>query len=406
MMKRKLRLPNSTVNKSILLKQMQRILLKRYAVEKLIPLRKLFCITVIAFLSFILFQLFWIAISTEMIPGPHWKIVFEMSIIAILVILWRRVWGIIGQFIPKFVLIGLLGWFLIGANIIPTFIDYDDTAQNGAPPQKQDGQVKSKKDSISLPISRFFSLYEDEIDTEDTTHKEFSWHYLDTFIAPVTMPIRGSLQAGKETAGDSIGKPNSETTKSQSPQTNAGVEVLRFCCYVSVLLIFVLFFDLFFTVAVYKRDGPMSRFLSVFSISASEREASVKRKLFLFCICLLLLAVLSLNYLVLFLVLLLLAAVFIFKWEIEQRGQNHKLLSRAVLFVFLAHVFSLLSGEILFLTLFPVYTLFSARRPVFHIYDSIVLGWTIILGSMVTLLLGIITQVIWSGRRMTEELKD
>jgi hypothetical protein len=54
----------------------------------------------------------------------------------------------------------------------------------------------------------------------------------------------------------------------------------------------------------------------------------------------------------------------------------------------------------------PVYTFIHNEYMVFNIYDSIVLGWAIILGSSVTVLLGIITQVIWSGRRMTEELKD
>jgi hypothetical protein len=356
------------------------ILMKRYAVEKVIELPQLICIFFLAFLSFVLFQVFWV-ISTAFI-GNFWKIIVKIVVIFCMAVCWRMAWKIIGEIIPKFVWIGLLGWFFIAANIIPNLVISNSWNLN----EDNIQETKTGKTSISIPITRFFNFNEQKnapIDVEKDEQITLS-NYLETFIAPFNMldeEYRREIEA-----------PDSD--------------ILKFCRYALLLLGFVLFLDIFFSVSIYNRNKGKNRFYHFFSIPASKREKDIKRKLVLFSIVLLIFSAVSFNYFVLFWVLSFLTTIFIFRWEIQQRGQNHKPLSRAVLFVFLTLVFSSISGEILLLTLFPVYTLMSGKIPVFHYYDTIVLGWTVLLGAAVTVLLGIITQVIWSGRRMTEKLKD
>jgi hypothetical protein len=366
------------------------ILMKRYAVEKVIELPQLICIFFLALLSFVLFQVFWV-ICTVFI-GNFWKIIVEIGVIFCLALCWRKAWKIIGEIIPKFVWIGLLGWFFIAANIIPNLVISNSWQLNEGNIQEskagsdKNHETKTGKTSISIPITRFFNFNEKKnapIDVEKAKQITLS-NYLETFIAPFNM------------------LDEKDRREIEAPDSN----ILKLCRYALLLLGFVLFLDIFFSVSIYKQYEKENRFYSFFSIPAAKREKDIKRKLVLFSIVLLIFSAVSFNYFVLFWVLSFLTTIFIFRWEIQQRGQNHKPLSRSVLFVFLTLVFSSISGEILLLTLFPVYTLMSGKIPVFHPYDTIVLGWTVLLGASVTVLLGIVTQVIWSGRRMTEKLKD
>lgn len=365
-----------------LLERIRDILMKRYAVEKVIELPKLICIFFLSLLSFVLFlfQVFWV-ICTVFI-GNFWKIIVEIGVIFCLAICWRIAWKIIGEIIPKFVWIRLLGWFFIVANIIPNLVISNSWKLNG----DNNPKIKMGKTCISIPLTRFFDFNEKKIKPmdEDKAKEITLINYLENFIAPFNM------------------LDEEDRRKIEAPDS----DILKLCRYALLLLGFVLFLDIFFSVSIYKRYKEKNRFYSFFSIPAAKREKDIKRKLVLFSIVLLTFSAVSFNYFVLFWVLSFLTTIFIFRWEIQQRGQNHKPLSRSVLFVFLTLLFSSISGEILLLTLFPVYTLMSGKIPVFHPYDTIVLGWTVLLGAAVTVLLGIVTQVIWSGRRMTEKLKD
>jgi hypothetical protein len=366
------------------------ILMKRYAVEKIIELPQLTCIFFLALLSFVLFQVFWV-ICTVFI-GNFWKIIVEIGVIICLALCWRKAWKIIGEIIPKFVWIGLLGWFFIAANIIPNLVisnswQLDESNIHGDKAvSDKNPETKTGKTSISIPMTRFFNFNERKSKpTDGEKAQQISLiNYLETFIAPFNM------------------LDEKDRRKIEAPDS----DILKLCRYALLLLGFVLFLDIFFSVSIYNRNKKKNRFYSFFSIPATKREKDIRRKLVLFSIVLLIFSAVSFNYFVLFWVLSFLTTIFIFRWEIQQRGQNHKPLSRAVLFVFLTLLFSSISGEILLLTLFPVYTLMSGNILVFHHYDTIVLGWVVLLGSSVTVLLGIVTQVIWSGRRMTEKLKD
>jgi len=306
-------------------------------------------------------------------------------VLFLLILFWKKTWSIVGIFIPKFVWIGLLGWFFIAANIIPTLMTSGSWGIEAL-------QGKDKAHSIALPGARYFSINEKDIPSysEEMT-KEALDNYLEHFIVPA------NIQAP---IPHLPGKPDYSIIYTKSP----GYKMAR---YGLILLAFILFFDIFLSVSIYNHGHTQTaRFFLIFSEHSRERESNVKRKLFLLSFLLLILAVLSLNYFILFWILSFLTTIFIFKWEILQRGQNHKPLSRAVLFVFLTQIFSAISGMILFFTIMPVYTFIHYKAITFNIYDSIVIGWAIILGSSITVLLGIITQVIWSGRRMTEGMKE
>jgi hypothetical protein len=383
--------------------RLQEILMKRYAVEKVVGINKLVRSVRYAVFSFALFQFTWILIASHTLTLFH-RIVLEIAVISALALFWRKTWNVVGKFIPKFVWIGLLGWFFIAANIIPGFMINDNWKPPGSrqstknEENKKTGENANNKKNIhsySIPGTRFASIYEGAIDSTDEVTFNWAFHnYIEIFIVPASCPAL---------------LPNM-SRMALEPDTSrkiAASELFKFFRYSLILLAFILFIDIFLSVSIYKQRYIQSKWLyRVFSGHSAQKEKDVKWKLLLFSFILIILSVLSLNYFLLFWVLSILTTVFIFRWEIQQRGQNHKPLSRAVLFVFLTQIFSALSGMILFLTMIPVYTFIHNEYMVFNIYDSIVLGWAIILGSSVTVLLGIITQVIWSGRRMTEELKD
>jgi hypothetical protein len=365
------------------------VLMKRYAVEKVIGIKKLIRSFSFAILSFILFQVLWIVIAIHKL-----SVILQICLVIVVIFglsfLWRNIWGVVGKFIPKFVWIGLLGWFFIAANVIPNLL----VSGSWQLDKFDNGKVvdKNKSYGISVPATRLFGLNESEIDEADRSDiSRILSDYIESFFVPYGIPCFKN-------------KPGTDSEESRNFITSGSLRLVR---YLLLLLAVVLFIDIFFTVSIYKQryGDSMNRLFRVFSVHSKEREKNVKRKLILFSILLLSFSVLALNYFVLFWVLSFLTTIFVFRWEIKQRGQNHKPLSRAVLFVFLTQIFSVISGEILFLTLVPVYTFLHHQYVVFNIYDSIVLGWTILLGSSVTVLLGIVTQVIWSGRRMTESLK-
>lgn len=381
--------------------RLKEILMKRYAVEKVVGIKKLACSVLCVIFSFTIFQFTWILIASHTLTLFH-KIVLEIAVISALALFWRNTWNIVGKCIPKFVWIGLLGWFFIAANIIPGLMinnnwepSYQSTEGEANNQKKEIENNKSNVHSYYLPGTRFISINETAIDSiDEITFTRAFYNYIEIFIVPATCQVS---------------MPNMSRMALEPDMSHkiAASDLFKFFRYSLILLAFILFLDIFFSVSIYKQRYTQGKWLyRIFSEHATKKEKNVYWKLLLFSFLLIILSVLSLNYFLLFWVLSILTTVFIFRWEIQQRGQNHKPLSRAVLFVFLTQIFSALSGMILFLTMVPVYTYIHKDYMVFNIYDSIVLGWAIILGSSVTVLLGIVTQVIWSGRRMTEDLKE
>lgn len=377
------------------------ILMKRYAVEKIIPLRKLIEVMGYAVLSFLIFQAFWLV--SLIISNSYKRFLVLIAAIVILSFFWGRSWKLIGNIIPKFVLIGMLGWIFIIVNITPNLIIGDKWGViNEKVPEHLDNPFsteakENKKEipySISLPISRLFNLNEKElnskkIDQEKKKYCKGFMHCIGIFISPIAILEK---------------KPGENLNKRKIADIIKSNEYIIFLI-VMLLCTLIVFIDLLLTVSTYWDKKRSFKWFCFYSIKSSQRENEIPLKLAVFCIFLSGISYFSLNYFLLFWIISFVATIFLFRWEIKERGQNHKKWSRSILFVFLTQVFSSISGEILFLLFFPLYTEASPQYPVFNLYDSIVLGWIIILGSSVTVFIGIVTQVIWSGRRMTERMK-
>ncbi len=243
---------------SFLMERINGILMKRYAVEKLVGIKKLIGVLFLAALAFVIFQLFWIIIASKPVGLYNNEIILEIVVLLILGIFWKNAWKSIGHFVPKFVWIGLLGWLLIGASIVPNFIHESELDSSGSVKTLN----KDKTHSISLPITRYFNLNEKEIDTENEYHQKFSLHYIDTFIAPFTMPLQNEKFF-----------PCQQMVESLS---------WRLCRYVLILLSFVFFFDIFFTtkagcaVAAVACDDFNFRFVDEFHLMPVRPEQPVR----------------------------------------------------------------------------------------------------------------------------------
>ena len=365
------------------------ILMKRYAVEKIIGWKKLLCVIVCSIISFFTFQVTWILCSYA--SNLYVKFLILMGAVIFLSLCWRFAWKSIGRIIPKFVLIGMLGWIFIIVNITPNLIIGDKWGlkENVSPYAGEDRQDKAPgQHSTSWPISRLLNLNEKE--TGITGKKPNICEYLESFLFPIR------ILRGKQV------HPSKQQILNVANRSEYNVYIyfqIGICLIVGILL--------FLNISTYRKNrSTAENSCSFYLIDHRQREENTKTYLILLCVSLIGIAYLSLNYFLFFWVVTFIATVFLFRWEIEERGKNHKKLSRSVLFVILAQVFSSITGEILFLILLPLYTDIGKDHKLFNLYDSVVLGWLIFLGSAVTVLIGIVTQVIWSGKRMTDRLRS
>jgi hypothetical protein len=369
---------------SYLMKRVEDILMKRYAVEKFIGLKEFFCIMVFSLISFLVFQGAWIIIS---IWGDNIfkKFLVVMAALFILILFWGYAWKIIGKIIPKFVLIGMLGWIFIIVNITPNLIIGDKW---GVKKEIACMQIKNGTHSISLPLNRLLNLNENETKMTDGDSTP-QLNYIESFFLPILILNNKQIHPGKRKVLNIVN--NSQ---------------FRVYFYIHIGLCVFFYSMLFFTITTYKkRDVSSGNFLFLYSTNHLQREKNTELYLYMTILLSLNIAYYSLNYFILFWVITFMASIFLFRWEIKESGKSHKLLSRSVLFVILAQIFSSITGEILFLVLLPIYTDIGKGYKLFNLYDSIVLGWLIFLGSAVTVLIGIVTQVVWSGKRMTEKIR-
>jgi hypothetical protein len=393
---------------SYLMDKVEEILMKRYAVEKIIGWKKLFCVSLCSIISFLIFQVTWILCSD--VSNLYVKFFILMVAVISLSLCWGFAWKSIGKIIPKFVLIGMLGWIFIISNITPSLIIGDKWGlKENFIPEKSEQQTKNnaqhmkgkalkngedsqdkapRQHSTSWPISRLLNLNEKE--TEIIGTKPTIPEYLKSFLFPIL------ILKDKQT------HPNKQQilNVTNCSEYNAYIYVhIGLCLVVGILL--------FLNISTYRKSGTTPENSCLFYlINHHQREENTKNYLILLCVSLIGIAYFSLNYFLFFWVVTFIATIFLFRWEIEERGKNHKKLSRSVLFVILAQVFSSITGEILFLILLPLYTDIGKDYKLFNLYDSVVLGWLIFLGSAVTVLIGIVTQVIWSGKRMTDRLRN
>ena len=358
---------------SHLRRKVEENLMKRYAVEKILRLRDILKACALAVASFVLFLGFWyLYLNIE----PEFKVLKILLVAGALVVIggiWWALFRMVGKIIPKFVLIGMLGWILMTIGLVPNFFTGGDFQK-----------------ITSSPASRL--LHTDIINVKD---QQKSFHlpqkrWIDVAIAPAL----ALKDADAMSQANGIVKFDLESVP------------YLFIRYLLLMMVAIFLFDILMTVSTHCRSDRVSRISEFYNIDARQRERDAKSKIILFSIILLALSLVSLNYFLMFWIVSFLAGIALFHWEILTQGQNHKPISRSVLFVILTQIFSSIFGEMLLILFLPM----SGQQAIPQLKPLLlylaILGWIIILGSAVTVLIGIITQVIWSGRRMTDHMRS
>jgi hypothetical protein len=359
---------------SLIEKKIRDILMKRYALEKILKKNDIKGICFYAISSFLLFQEFWLAYFYLGDNNPVLRLIIETFTILSMVIIWWRIWNKVGNIIPKFVLIGMLGWVLITVGLVPNLFNENQNNNN-----------------LPIPISRLINVTNDSNNALENFHIKPE-QILDFFIAPGL-------------AARQLGQFSEPGNKEDELSLYSNYNYYLILRYILLLVVVLSIIDILATISTYYKKGANSS-RSYSTIPAVQREWGVKKKLVLLGGLLFILTILSLNYFVLFWMLSFCTAVFLFRREILERGSNHKPLSRSLLFVILTQIFSSICGEILLILFLPLYAMPAGSIGPIYLLINVILGWTVLLGSSVTVLTGIITQVIWSGKRMTESMND
>jgi len=368
------------------------ILMKRYALEKILSFWELFCVVVLSTISFMFFSLFWFIVCLYKEKGDIYEYAVSVfNIIALAVILGSGyfIWRIIKDLIPKFMFIGLLGWFLIGAGLLSSILVPGTIVTNGTDTK-----------SIQIPAGRFSGLNEKEPNRLDAFSPErlsikklISMKKLnkliDIFLAPSDFRIEREINKEKDLPGFFKN------------------DVFKSVRSIIFLIFLLLLFDLFFTVTMFKKfkkPGKKYRF-SYFNLPWNKREQCVTIKAFIVLLLAVALFFLTMNYFFILLVTLVLFNGLLIKWEILSRGQNHKINTRTVLFIFLMLFFALTAGEAFFLIYLPVFIFIKEGAQILSLYDAVLINWIVLVGSLASILMGLTTQVVWSGQRLTEKFK-
>lgn len=360
-------------NEGLIEDKIENILKKRYALEKIISFCKFLGVFALTLLSYTVFFLFWVWVAKSKklnnVEDIKYLLIYVGVLIGTLGIgVW--IWNLIGKYIPKFALIGLLGWFLIGGGLVSSLV-----VPAGLNGPDGDGNDKDHT-SIQLPATRFTGV--NEKSTADVSlSSPLDINALNQFLAPALKNNTENRTIIQETEFDSLR------------------------LLVLFLLLLVLF-NLYFTVTMFDRTGKSRWYLA--NLCWNKRESAVKINIGIIALLSIGLFLLTLNYLFLLSSLLALSNIFLIRWEILQRGQNHKILTRSVLFLFLLQFFSMVSGEIFFLIYLPVFIYIKKGSQVLSLHDVFMLNWIVLVGSLASALIGITTEVVWSGRRLTEKL--
>lgn len=146
-------------------------------------------------------------------------------------------------------------------------------------------------------------------------------------------------------------------------------------------------------------------------INFNNRETVIKILVITIGIVILIFYIVSYNFFV-FLTGLFLALIFIiFHWEIQNAGRNHKPFSRAYLFSAMSFIFSTTIGYIFVSILLPIIALL--REPFgnsSHEFIKLnylhlnIINWLVIVGSILANILGMVTQFVWDNSRLTDKI--
>jgi len=349
-------------------KKVEEVLLKRFALDKVISLKTSFLILILSILSFTVFAIYWYTVFSKRItflPASLWVIL----VITTIGFCWAIMWKLVGELIPRFVWIGFLGWFFISSSIIP-----DLFVPGNWLPNKEETPIQKKIPSISFPITRFLGV--SEITDADLSKKEIDFiqkNFLIAFFSPRVI---------------------------HNNNIDNKTRIVLFSLFAIILLFFL---DIFLLVSTNRKETPYR--LSYFKYPWYIRERNLKLDTLIITISSLIFFMNTQNFFVLTSFLLFIGNIFLFSWIIKTAGQNHKLYSRATYFVIMTTILSSITGELFFTLFLPVFTLGKiGMHYCFNLFDFIVVLWIIISGSVLTVFVAMVTQIIWSGERMTERM--
>jgi len=159
--------------------------------------------------------------------------------------------------------------------------------------------------------------------------------------------------------------------------------------YVLLLLAIISFFSL--TIVTFTKSNKLCL------ISKTKTNAITILTLSL-CLSSLLLFILNNVYFITLSIGLFVINIFIIWWEINQRGRTKQGFRKAFEFAMIAQMITANIGMIIYMTLYPLF-----RNVQITCYDYATLLWIIIAGSGLSVFMAIISQIIWSGSRLTEK---
>ncbi len=348
------------------------LLLKRYALEKVVDRWKLFLTFFLTISGVVVFAFYWIKLldfcSSSQNDDFSLLFMFHFFIgLFFFSIVGYVIWKIVGYAIPKFVFLGIVGWIIVSGSMLPDLF---------VPGSLSPSKAVEKESIIGFPICRYFGVSEKKVLFNESVKFKNIFDILDKLITPYKY-----------------------FNNSNNNNKNNKISLTREFTF---FVFFIFLLDIFLLSSTYKTEKG---FLSLNYLSWKKRESYIKISILFLNLSAILLYFLSLNYFFVVFIFMLGFNFFLIKWEIEDNGQNHKIYSRAALFLFLISSFSLSFSEVFLILFLPAYLFISEKKLLLSNFDVITIIWMAIIGSQIAVLFGMITQTVWSGKRLTEKFK-
>jgi hypothetical protein len=254
----------------------------------------------------------------------------------------------ISKYIPKFIWIGILGWILLTAEIIPGMIGYDLQAQSNL------GMETTAPKEISMDIENYLGdqiIYINFSEIENISEllkKSFIgiFHFTGIGVDYSIFVILFFVSL----------IPFFYSTFSNSPKIIFNKINRKYLVFSSILVLFISAIYVFLQTEIY--FIPLS--LGLFGINV--------------------------------------AVVY---WEITDRGINPCPFLRSVNFTLVSQLLTANIGMIIYIAIFPLFKgVYLTNR------DIITFIWIIISGSSLSVFMALISQIIWSGKRLTEKYEQ
>jgi len=405
--------------KNYLKQKIKTVLLKRYALDYLFKTENkmiLFLFSIINFILFILFFVYKMSNMKDKIPiifyigiiiifcipfiysawkKKNRKDIFDKNFFVFLLLIILSVLGIFGiinnlfflggmilllafyilaktsKFIPKFVWLGVLGWILLTAEIIPGAFDYNYENKVNNP------KYNSTEKNVVMDINQFIGK---KIEFENISQV----NSIEALVVSAfkTMNVYGD-------------------TKS----INKNLPLLILLIFIfSLLFLFFLFYSGGAKINKKKFIYCNDRICS--SIWRKTKFYLMKQKEKILIILLLLIILLSLYifyhtgiYFIPLTLFIFLINVSIVYWEITDKGKNPFPIFRSLYFTVVSHILSANIGMVIYISISPI-----LRCSNFTTKNLVVLIWIIIAGSGLSVFMALISQIIWSGKRLTDKL--